>query len=353
MNSRIQDFGVQVGELPKGERNKISDVSGVTVGHYTIDTAEHKTGVTVVMPAQDNIFQSKMTAACFVLNGFGKTTGLMQIEELGTLETPIALTNTLNVGLVHDAMVEYMIQRCSAEHIEVRSINPIVCECNDATLNKIQDRAVKAEHVCFAIEDAKADFQEGDVGAGKGMICHSLKGGIGSASRVITLDGKAYTIGVLVLSNHGRLHDLIIDHRELGKQLEHKIHDASPDKGSIISILATDLPVNDRQLRRIIKRTSVGLARLGSFIGHGSGEVMIGFSTANRFDKDDSRAILPVLTLNEEYIDFAFRAAAEAEEEAVLNSMAAAEEVTGYSGIKKFALGDLLPDVFNAKKVEK
>lgn len=167
---RIRDYGVIVGELPTGKLNKITDVKGVRVGHCTIDNEEHKTGVTVIMPCEDNIFANKMLASSFVWNGFGKTAGLVQIEELGTLETPIALTNTLNVGLVHDGLVEYMVQRCEQDGVTMKSINPIVGECNDSHLNNICKRAVKQEHVFEAIESASEDFAMGDVGAGKGTI---------------------------------------------------------------------------------------------------------------------------------------------------------------------------------------
>ena len=187
---RAQDFGIRVGSLPRGPRNKITDVPGVLVGHATVDTPTHKTGVTVILPGPQNPFTHKLPAGVCPFNGFGKTAGLLQLQELGTLETPIALTNTLNVGLVHDAMVEYMLSRCEAEGVVLRSVNPLVCECNDSTLNHIGERAVGREHVFSALASACQDFAEGDVGGGKGMICHGLKGGIGSASRVLAFDGK-------------------------------------------------------------------------------------------------------------------------------------------------------------------
>lgn len=182
--AKLSDYGISVGTLPSGPLGKISDVPGVTVGHCTVDTQTQKTGVTVVMPCADDMFAQKLPAAACVLNGFGKTAGLVQIGELGTLETPIALTNTLNVGLVYDAMVEYMVGRCAQSGTALRSVNPVVAECNDGGLNDIARRAVRQEHVFAAIENARADFEEGDVGAGKGMVCHGLKGGIGSASRL-------------------------------------------------------------------------------------------------------------------------------------------------------------------------
>jgi len=340
---RIRDFGYVVGSLPTGPRNRISDVSGVTVGHTTIATETHNTGVTVVMPCPDNPFVRKLPCASFVLNGFGKTTGLMQIDELGTLETPIALTNTLNVGLVHDALVEYMARLCEEERVPLRSVNPVVCECNDAALNDIRHRAVRQEHVFSAMASASADFEEGAVGCGRGTTCHGLKGGVGSASRTMAFDGRTYTLGVLTQTNHGRLRDLRIGGDPIGERINAQLQDSQPDKGSCVVILATDLPLSDRQLRRVVRRCGVGLARLGSFIGHGSGEVFIGFSTANRTPpEDDARDIIPCETLRENRIDTVFRAAAECTEEAVLNSMAAAEGVSGPNGAARLSLARFL-----------
>ena len=329
---------LKVGRLPKGKLNSIGDVPGVQVGHCTIDNNRHKTGVTVVLPCQDDIFKRKMVAAQHVLNGFGKTAGLMQIAELGTLETPIALTNTLNVGKVHDAMVEYMCSQAEAQGYAITSVNPVVCECNDASLNDIRHRAVEQEHVLAAIRSAAPTFAEGDVGAGKGMTCHDLKGGIGSSSRVIEIDGETFHLGVLVQTNHGSLSDLRIDGQPVGQEIERRIHEDTPDQGSCIMILATDLPVTARQLGRIIRRCSVGLARLGSYIGHGSGEVVIGFSTANRIP--ENAGCFALRCIHESQINKAFRAAAEATEEAVLRSMYYAHSVTGWSGKHRRSLAE-------------
>lgn len=332
---RVRDTGLIIGELAPGKLNKISDVPGVTVGHATINTPDHQTGVTVVMPCGDNPFLRKLPCAGFVLNGFGKTAGLVQIEELGTLETPIALTNTLNVGLVWDALAGYMVNICAADGVDLRSVNPVVCECNDAYLNHIAERAVKKEHVLHAIETACADFEEGAVGCGRGVTCHGLKGGVGSASRVFCLEGQEYHMGVLIQTNHGRLKDLRID----GKPFVGEKTPSEPDKGSYIVILATDAPLSDRQLKRVLKRCAVGPVRLGSYIGHGSGEVFVGFSTANRFDwtKNDLQSGTFV---NEECIDLFFRAAAESTEEAMLNALYEAGTVTGYRGHTRVCLRD-------------
>ncbi len=327
---------LNVGRMPHGIRNSITDVPGVRVGHCTIDTQQHKTGVTVVIPCENDIFREKMVAACHVLNGFGKTAGLMQIQELGTLETPIALTNTLNVGLVHDAVVEYMCRSAEENGYAIRSVNPVVCECNDASLNDIRHRAVGQKEVFTAIESASEDFAQGDVGAGKGMTCHDLKGGIGSSSRLMEINGETFNIGVLVLSNHGSLKDLTVGGKNIGMDIERQIREDTPDQGSIIMIVATDLPVTSRQLGRIIRRCSVGLARLGSYIGHGSGEVMVGFSTANRIPDDGG--CINLRCIHESHMDKAFRAVAEATEEAVLQSMLNADPVTGYSGKHRHSL---------------
>jgi len=350
---RIEDYGIRIGELPKGPLNKITDVRGVTVGHCTIDTDEHKTGVTVVMPMETGFSREKLVAGCHVLNGYGKTLGLMQIDEVGTLETPIALTNTLNVGLVHDALVDFMVREADKAGVDLKSTNPIVCECNDGYLSNIRKRAVGPEHVFEAIQSRAADFEEGDVGAGKGLSCHGFKGGIGSASRIVKLDGRDYTLGILVQSNHGLQKDLIVGGRHVGEEVARKLqideNDSAgegppegPDKGSVIMIIATDIPCSSRQLRRICKRAGVGLARLGSYIAHSSGEVVIAFSTAARLSSEDPRDIVPMEVMNEERMDWVFRAVAEACEEATLNSMVAAERVVGYSGNVRESLKDFL-----------
>lgn len=338
---RAREHGIFVGRLPTGPKNKITDVPGVTVGHCTIESDEHKTGVTVVMPCTENAFFHKLPASAVVLNGFGKTAGLVQIDELGTLETPIALTNTMNVGPVWDAMAEYMIEQCDKENHALRSVNPVVCECNDGTLNRIQMRAVTAQHVRYAIENACADFEEGAAGAGRGMICHDLKGGIGSASRVIVVDGKTYTLGVLLLTNHGNLADLTINGKNIGTALAEQLDKREPDKGSCIAIVATDLPLDSRQLGRVAKRVSVGLARLGSYIGHGSGEVFLAFSTANAWDPREANALRHGTFYSEDQMDLPFRAAAECAEEAVLNSMLTACTTTGWKGNVVHALLDV------------
>ncbi len=323
---------MQIGEMKHGPRNLITDVPGVTVGHCTVDRGDNHTGVTVVMPCPDNPFTHKLTAASFVLNGFGKTTGLIQIDELGTLETPIALTNTLNVGLVHNAVVSYIIDRSYREGVIVRSVNPVVCECNDGGINCIQKRAIGEKEVLEAITSASADFAQGAVGAGRGTVCYGLKGGIGSSSRIMVIDGVTYTLGVLVQSNYGSSRDLRI--AEIPADIQ------ETDQGSIILIVATDLPLSSRQLKRVIKRTSVGMARLGSYIGHGSGEVMIGFTTSRPVQI--SPHVYSCSVLEEAQLNNAFRAAGEAAEEAILQSMLHADEDQTLDGKKIGSLRQLL-----------
>ena len=214
--NRIRDFGIVPGRLETGKRNKITDVPGVKVGHCTVKTEENHTGITVIVPGADNAFAQKYTAAAYVHNGFGKSAGLVQVEELGTLETPIALTNTLNVGKVWDAMVDIVVEQCEQDGLEPMSINPVVGECNDSRINQIQKRVVGADEVRQAFASASEEFEEGDVGAGAGTICYGLKGGIGSASRVIRIGEKEYTIGVLVQSNFGATEDFVLNGESVG-----------------------------------------------------------------------------------------------------------------------------------------
>lgn len=341
MKKRIRDYGIIIGNGKTGRLNKITDVPGVKVGHTTIDTDRHKTGVTVILPCEDNPFTKKLTAAAYVHNGFGKTQGIPQIEELGTMETPIALTNTLNVGKVHDAVVDYMISWCRKDGVEVRSINPVIGECNDSSLNDIQERVIGIPEVQNAFAAACEDFEEGAVGAGTGTICFDCKGGIGSSSRIIEFDGKTYTLGVLVQSNFGRGGDLCLNGTHIGTEIIKKIEESELDKGSIMMVIATDLPVSDRQLKRIIKRAGAGLSRCGSYMGHGSGDIMLGFTTANRIDSASGETLLDIQIMPEGKLELAFRAASDATEEAILNSLAAAKTTVGYQGNVRYSLTDL------------
>ncbi len=361
---RVRDFGIVPGRIKTGKGNKITDVPGVLVGHTTIKNQDNHTGVTVILPGKENAFTKKYVAASYVHNGFGKSCGLIQIDELGTLETPIALTNTLNVGVVWDALAEYVIRQCEKDQVPVKSLNPVVGECNDSQINHIEKRGVQAEHVWDAIACAKEDFAEGDVGAGAGTICYGLKGGIGSASRVVEFYGKEYTIGVLVQSNFGATEDFVLNGIPMGEKILKRKAEwdkravensdkilagnmaiAQSDQGSIMTILATDLPVSDRQLRRILRRTAVGIARTGAYTGHGSGEVMIGFTTANRVSMEAGEKPVVQSVIHESMINRAFQGAAEAAHEAILNSMVCAERTVGIDGQVYWGLGELLPDL--------
>ncbi len=325
-------MNMPIGRLPHGERNLITDVPGVRVGHATVDAGDCHTGVTVVLPPRENPFTDKLTAACCVFNGFGKTLGLVQVEELGTLETPIALTNTLNVGKVHDALVSYMIDVCRRDGIKLTSVNPVVCECNDSRISEIARRPVGEREVLDAIASASSDFAQGAVGAGRGTICYGMKGGIGSSSRLMELDGKTYTIGVLVQSNYGASADFRAVCLPEGL--------AECDQGSIILIAATDLPLSSRQLRRVLRRASVGMARLGSYIGHGSGEIAVGFTTAPKEKRSDSFQTQTVL--REDLMNLPFRAIGECAEEAILQSLWHAAPDQGLDGTSIPSLREFL-----------
>jgi len=348
---RIRDFGIIPGRLPTGTLNKITDVSGVRVGHVTIHDGANHTGLTLIVPGPGNAFTDKFIAASYVHNGFGKTCGLVQIDELGTLETPIALTNTLNVGLVADGLIEQVLRQCSEENVEALSVNPVVGECNDSRINDIQHRAVQPGQIAMALESANTDFEEGDVGAGTGTVCYGLKGGIGSASRILSVDGTSYTIGALVQSNFGATEDLVINTIPAGPRILEerdrweKAAISEQDQGSIMTIIATDLPVSNRQLRRIIRRAGVGIARTGAYTGHGSGEVMIGFSTANRVKANPAQGITTMQVLREDLLNQAFLAAAEAVQEAILNSLASACQATGRHGEIYYSLSEFLPAI--------
>ena len=365
--STIRDFGLVPGRLPAGKKNSIADVAGVKVGHWTLINETHRTGVTVILP-RDEIYLHKCTAAVHVINGYGKSAGLIQIGELGQLESPVALTNTLNVGLVSDALVEYTIGEMERKGRKLRSFNPAVGECNDAGLNRITDRVVHFPQVMEAIRNASDHVLQGCIGAGAGMTCHDLKGGIGTASRVVKIGEEEYTIGILSLCNHGNLEDLTVCGKAVGKEIREKMNESaaeagesaakgaesaaqdgdkngvgiSQDIGSCIIVLATDLPVSARQLKRIIKRCGAGLARCGSYWGHGSGDIAIGFTTAHDIAEDEEKPILTRKILCEKYLEQAFLAAAEATEESVLNALACAEPVPGRDGEKRHALSEYI-----------
>ena len=350
---RIRDYGIIIGNGKTGRLNKITDVPGVKVGHYTLKDEKHNTGITVVLPCEDNPFINKVMATSYIINGYGKTQGLVQIEELGYIETPIVLTSTLNVGKIHDSIVSYMIEECNKENEEILSINPIVGEVNDSPLNDVQDRLLGEKELKEAISNAKIDFEEGSIGGGTGTVCLGVKGGIGSSSRITIIDGKIYTIGVLVQTNYGGVNDLIIDGVKVGEKIKNKLDKIEDNKGSIMIVVATDLPVSERQLKRIIKRTEVGLVRTGSTIGNDSGDVVIGFTTANRLNKVENNHIREYKSITEDKINYVFKQVADATEEAILNSLATAQTTTYYKGKTRYSLTDVyLNDYWKNKNYE-
>lgn len=345
MNKRISDYAIEIGRFPRGKNNSITDVEGVKVGHKTLDYDGAKTGVTVVLP-KENMFQEKLIAASYVINGFGKSIGLGQIDELGSLETPIVLTNTLSVAAASHGLVRYMLERNIDIGDTTATVNPVVCECNDGRINDVRSLSIKAQDVYSAIEDADVDFDQGNVGAGTGMMTYELRGGLGSASRIVSLDRKDYTIGILTLSNFGRLDNFILDGDKLGKRIakEIKTDKDFQDRGSIIFILATDIPLSSRQLKRLIKRVQPGLARTGSFTSNGSGEVVVGFSTANTISHYQKEDIVSIDIINENKMDELFEALVEASEEAILNAMIASKAGLDRRGRKVHALREFLEE---------
>ena len=319
--------------MKTGKLNKITDVNGIKVGHKTIDNGDIHTGVTVIIPSENNIFLNKYIASTYIINGFSKTSGLIQVDELGTLESIIGLTNTLNVGTVQQAIVKHMLKDNPDIGINTGTINAIVGECNDGYLNDIRKCAITEEDVYEAIENATIDFDLGSVGAGRGMSCFEMKGGIGSASRIVELDGQEFTIGVLILSNFGLKKDFILDTLNFSD-----FNDSNLEKGSIIIILATDIPLSSRQLKRVCKRMSVSLVRLGSHLGNGSGDVVIGFSTANVIPHYKADDIITLKEIHEDKIDIIFRASIEACEAAIMSSLLNNETLVGRDGHTRLSL---------------
>nr|WP_300091330.1 P1 family peptidase [Sedimentibacter sp.] len=333
-------LNISIGSLKKGKRNLITDVKGVKVGHVTLNDGKIKTGVTAVLPHEGNIFKEKVMASSCVINGFGKSMGILQIEELGTIETPIIMTNTLSVGTAATGLVKYMLEQNEDIGSTTGTVNCVVTECNDGRLNDIRGLHVKEEHVFEAIQNASEDFEEGAVGSGTGMVCFSIKGGIGSSSRIVELDNKEYTLGAIVMSNFGSLKDLTISGDKAGERIYGQQQEK--DKGSIIMIIATDIPLSERQLKRVSKRAVIGLGRTGSYLGNGSGDICISFTTANIIKHYSDTNIVSMKMLDDEAIDKVFRAAAEAVEESIISSMYHAETTVGINGNTRKALKDLL-----------
>lgn len=339
-----------IGSLPPGPRNAISDVASVTVGHHTLDAQEVQTGVTVVRPHAGDLFRDRVPAAAVVLNGFGKSVGLLQVEELGLLETPIALTNTFSVAAVATAQIRQCIAANPETGRSLPTVNPLVFECNDGFLNDIQRMAVTEAHYLQACARAGVDVEEGSVGAGRGMSSFGLKGGIGTASRRVPAPGGGeHRVGALVLANYGRLPQLVMAGHALGALLASQLGDPltleadEPEKGSIILLMATDAPLDARQLRRLALRAGAGLARTGSVFGHGSGDIALAFSTAYTVPQSTARPMPAVAMLHDGLIDPLFQAVADSTEQAIIHALWCARAVSGRNGHQRRALADLLP----------
>lgn len=326
-----------------GPRNLITDVPGVKVGQVTIQHGEVNTGVTAILPHERNLFQEKVMAGTAIINGFGKSAGLVQVEELGTIESPIILTNTLSVGTALTAMVKYMMARNPDIGVETGTVNCLVTECNDGRLNDIRGLHVTEEHVLQAVERAAEDFEEGAVGGGTGMVCLGLKGGIGSSSRQLEADGRTYTTGALVMTNFGAAGNLVIGGRHIDTR---KCNEACgrefKDSGSIIIVIGTDAPLNERQLKRLAKRAMISLGRVGSYSGNGSGDIAVAFTTANNQPHYSDKNVWDMKMFYDENIDWVFESTVEAVEEAIISSLYHAKTTVGVRGNKYMGLLEFL-----------
>jgi len=328
--TRPRDMGLEIGLFKTGKWNAITDVKGVLVGHETLILGDSvRTGVTIIKPHGRNLFEEKVMGAVYVTNGFGKALGFTQVEELGTIETPIGLTNTLNIFLVANAIVDYMI----LGNPNIRSVNPVVGETNDGGLNDIRGRHIKKEHVFTAINNAMSGpVMEGALGAGTGTRALGFKGGIGTSSRILPPEAGGYTVGVLVQTNFGGL--LMINGTPVGRELKQSPFDSSipydEDEGSCMIVIATDAPLSNRNLKRIAKRVNHAFGRVGAYSSNGSGDYAIIFST---FKSTESGELTVDRTeLKNRAMNGLFIATVEATEEAIINSLFMAETVSSRYG---------------------
>jgi D-aminopeptidase len=345
--SRARALGIVVGSYTTGPFNAITDVAGVTVGQTTIISGDGplkpglgpvRTGVTVVIP-RDDVWHKKVPAGSFVLNGTGEMTGLAWISESGFLEYPIALTNTLNVPRVANGVMNWMIARYPEIGITDDTLTPVVAECDDGRLNDIQGRHVSETDVVSALNSASSGVvQEGTVGAGTGMVSYGFKGGIGTSSRRLPDSDGGYTIGVLVNANHGRRPELVVGGVPVGRLYDEaappvaQVLSPGQSEGSIIVIIATDAPLDGRQLTRLAKRAALGLARTGSTARHGSGDFMLAFSTANIIPHYPKEPTFQQTHLADTHMNPLITATVEATEEAILNALTMATTVVGRDG---------------------
>jgi D-aminopeptidase len=333
-SSRLRDYGIKIGTYDVGKYNAITDVEGIKVGHFTLIKNDNiRTGVTAVLPYDGNIFMNKVPAAIYIANGFGKLTGYTQVEELGVIETPIILTNTLSVPTAADALIDYILS-LDENRKYVRSINPIVGETNDGSLSDIQGRHITKENVIEAINNATSGLiDEGSVGAGTGTVCFGYKGGIGTSSRILPKERGGYTVGVLVQTNFGG--NLTVAGIPVEEELKNYKEPNSGD-GSCMIIVATDAPVTSRNLKRFAKRAIFGVARTGGHCSNGSGEYVIAFSTAKDLRipyHSPENDFLENKELRNDKMTPLFEAVIEATEEAILNSLFTSKTMTGRNGL--------------------
>jgi D-aminopeptidase len=334
---RLRDLGIVPGSLPTGALNAITDVAGVSVGHTTLIEGEAvRTGVTAIVPHGGSLFREKVSAGVYTVNGFGKAAGFEQIRERGVIETPILLTNTLNVGAAVDALVGYMLKDHPEIGITTGTVNSVVGECNDGFLNDIRGRHVRQAHVWQALDTAAGGaVAEGNVGAGTGTSCFQFKGGIGTSSR----QASGFTVGALVQTNFGSRAEMMMLGVPLGAHLLDE-YLPQPGAGSIMMVLATDAPLDARQLTRLARRSAHALGRTGTVSHDGSGDFTIAFSTANRRAHDPGEAVEATTRFTEtaQVMDALFLGVVEALEEAIWNAVVAAETMTGRGGNTLYAL---------------
>lgn len=355
---RARDYGIHIGVMKPGQWNAITDVPGVKVGHTTIIRGDSiRTGVTAILPYEGNIFQQKVPAAIYTGNGFGKLAGTTQVQELGNLETPVILTNTLSVATAMNAVIEYTLQQKGNEHIQ--SVNAVVGETNDGWLNDIRGQHVTKEDVRAAIQQAGTGaIKEGCVGAGTGTICFGFKGGIGTASRTLPASLGGYTIGVLVQTNFGGV--LQIDGAPVGEELgkfSFRNQLLNNVDGSCMMVVATNAPLDARNLQRLAKRAFMGLAKTGGIASNGSGDYVIAFSTANavRVPHNNGQPLQSVSLLHNDEMSPLFMAAIEATEEAIINSLLTATFTTGYKGhaVEALPMDKVLPILKQYNRLQK
>jgi D-aminopeptidase len=342
---RARDLGIRLGRYKTGKWNAITDVAGVKVGHSTIirgagplkvGKGPVRTGVTAVLPNPANVFEERVVGGGFILNGAGEVSGMTQLLEWGLIETPIFLTNTLSVGAVSDAAVKWMVERFPGIGGEHDVIIPLVGECDDSWLSDIAGRHVRDEHVYEALLTASdGPVAEGNVGGGTGMITCDFKAGIGSSSRKLPESLGGYTVGVLVMSNFGVMRQLRVGGLPVGEVLEERYRTLprrQKDYGSIIAVIATDAPLATHQLNRLAKRAALGIGRVGSTAMHGSGEIVLAFSTANQVPRETRKMVYRMKILLDPRLDPLYEAVIDTTEEAILNALCMARDMDGVNG---------------------